>query len=363
MIHTHSDTGARQTAGKSISLAELATLLGGRLDGAVPGPAITGIAALADATSSDITFLSDAKNYVKHLEQLKATRAAAVIAPEKAGELPLPSIRFANAYEGFLKALRYFHPEARPKPGIHPTAFVDESANVHPTAIIGPMAVVDADAVVNAGAWIGAQAHVGCNASVGADARLHPGAKLLHGCRVGARSIIHAGAVIGSDGFGYLSTGEGHAKIPQVGNVEIGADVEIGANVTIDRATMGSTRVGDGTKIDNLVHLAHNVAVGKQCIIVAQVGVSGSTVLEDRVTLAGQSGTVGHVTVGRGSTIAARGVVTQDVPPNSMMSGFPLKPHMEEKRVMAAIRKLPELVKTVREIQARLGVEAAEEKE
>lgn len=363
MNDTHSDRIQGPPPGKRISLAELAEILGGRLDGVAPGPAITGIAALADATPSDITFLSDAKNYAKHLDQLKETCAAAVIAPEKAGELPLPSIRFTNPYQGFLKALRFFHPDIRPRQGIHATAFVDETADVHPTAIIGPMAVVDERAVVEAGAWIGAQAHIGRDAFVGADAKLHAGVKLLERCRVGPRCIINAGTVIGSDGFGFLSTAEEHIKIPQVGNVEIGADVEIGSNVTIDRATMGSTRVGDGTKIDNLVHLAHNVVVGKCCIIVAQVGISGSTILEDRVTLAGQVGTVGHVTVGRGSTIAARGVVTQNVPPGSMMSGFPLKPHTEEKRVMAALRRLPEIVKTIRAIQARLGVESTEETE
>jgi len=363
MSHNAHSAGSKLPIAKPVSLAELARLLGGRLDGETPGPVISGIAALADASPGDITFLSDAKQYAKHLGQLGASQAAAVIAPEKAGPLPIPSIRFANPYQGFLAALRYFHPEHRPPQGIHPTAFVDEAAEVDPTAIIGPMAVVEAHAVISAGAWIGAQAFVGRSAVVGEGARLHPGARLLERCRVGPRSIIHAGAVLGSDGFGFLTTAEGHAKIPQVGIVDIGADVEIGANVTIDRATMGATRVGDGTKIDNLVHLAHNVVVGKQCIIVAQVGVSGSTILEDRVTLAGQVGTVGHVTVGRGSTIAARGVVTQDVPPGSMMSGFPLKPHTEEKRVMAALRRLPEMLKTLRVIQSRIGVEPGEETE
>jgi len=363
MSHSPPDNRNKSSRSGAVTLAELAELLGGRLEGQVPGPVISGIAALADAGPADITFLSDAKKFARHLEQLKETRAVAVIAPEKVGELPLPSIRFSNPYQGFLRALTFFHPEIRPRAGIHPTAFVDEMAVVDATAIIGPMAVVEENARIEAGAWIGAHAYVGRDACVGTGARLHPGAKLLDRCQVGPRCIIHAGAVIGSDGFGFLTTADGHMKIPQVGIVDVGADVEIGANVTIDRATMGSTRVGDGTKIDNLVHLAHNVVVGKQCIIVAQVGVSGSTILEDRVTLAGQVGTVGHVTIGRGSTIAARGVVTQDVPAESMMSGFPLKPHTEEKRVMAALRKLPEMLKTLRVIQSRLGVESVKDSE
>ncbi len=339
----------------ALTLEALARTLGGRLDGPTPGPVVTGIASIAEAGPDQITFLTEVKQVGRHLDELKASRAAAVIAAEKAGPLPLPSIRFLSAYEGLLAALAYFHPEPPLRSGFHPTAFVDEDAMVDPTAMIGPLAVIEAGAVIGPRARIDAQVFVGRGARVGAGVHLYPQVVLREGCCVGDDSIIHSGAVIGSDGFGFHSTAAGHAKIPQVGVVEIGARVEIGANVTIDRATMGRTTVGDGTKIDNLVHLAHNVQVGKDCLIVAQVGISGSTILEDRVTLAGQVGTVGHVRVGQGTTVAARGVVTEDVPPGQLVSGFPLKPHSEEKRIMMALRKLPDLLRTVRRLEEELA--------
>lgn len=338
----------------AVTLEELARILGGRLDGPAPGPDISGIASIPEAGPGQITFLAGVKNVQKHLEELGVSRASAVIAADQAGPLPLPAIRFPAPYQGFLAALTFFHPAEPLVPGIHPTAFVHEEAAVDPAAMIGPLAVVEAGAVIGPRARLDAQVFVGRGAHVGARSRLYPQVVLREGCTVGEDSIVHSGTVLGSDGFGYHSTAAGHDKIPQVGIVEIGNRVEIGANVTIDRATMGKTRVGDGTKIDNLVHLAHNVQVGRDCIIVAQVGVSGSTVLEDRVTLAGQAGTVGHVTVGRGTTVAARGVVTQDVPPGQLVSGFPLKPHAEEKRIMTAMRKLPELIRTVRHLEQEL---------
>lgn len=338
-----------------VTLEELARILGGRLDGPTPGPAISGMASIADATAGQITFLTETKNVQKRQQELQATKASAVIAAEQAGPLPLPAIRFPQAYQGLLKALSYFHPEPPLRPGVHPTAFVHEDARIDPAAMIGPLAVVEAGAVIGARARIDAQVFIGRDAQVGAGSHLYPQVVLREGCRIGEQSIIHSGAVIGSDGFGFHSTARGHEKIPQVGIVEIGNHVEIGANVTIDRATMGRTTVGDGTKIDNLVHLAHNVSIGRNCIIVAQVGISGSTVLEDQVTLAGQVGTVGHVTVGRGTTVAARGVVTEDVPPNQLVSGFPLKPHAEERRIMMGLRKLPELIKSVRRLEGELA--------
>lgn len=335
----------------SVSLGELAAHSGGRLVGGPEGLMISGIAPIVDARSGEITFLSDVKQTQKHLEELRSSKAVAVIAAEKAGDLPLPSLRFENPYQGFAKVLAFFNPPRKPEHRIHPTAFVHEEARVHPTASIGPLSVVESGAEVGPFVRIEGQVYIGPGASVGDGALIYPQVVIREKCRIGARTIINSGAIIGSDGFGFYKTPDGHLKVPQVGIVEIGNDVEIGANVTIDRATMGKTVVGDGSKIDNLVHLAHNVKVGKNCIIVAQVGISGSTILEDDVTLAGQVGTVGHVRVGRGTTVAARGVVTQDVEPNSFVSGFPLKPHQEERKIMAAMRKLPELLKTVRELK------------
>ena len=336
---------------KTVTLEELAKHLGGRLADGDGRQVISGIAAISDAVEGQITYLSDVKNSVKHLKELETTRASGVIAAEKVQGLPLPSIRFEDPHTGFAAALRFFHPEKRPDKGIHPTAFVHEDATVHPSAVIGPLAVVEAGADVGPGATIEGQVYIGRGAIIGENVHLHPQVVVKDSCKVGPRTIIHSGAIIGGDGFGFYKTPAGHLKIPQVGIVEIGSDVEIGANVTVDRATMGKTLIGDGTKIDNLVHIAHNVKIGKNCVIVAQVGISGSTTLGDEVTLAGQVGTVGHVSIGRGTTVAARGVVTHDVEPNSFVSGFPLKPHGEEKRIMAATRKLPELFKTVRELK------------
>ena len=343
--------GSSASSHQGILLADLAHRIGGRLESQGKNPLITGIAPIAEAGPDQITFLSDAKNVAKHQDELRSSRAAAVIAPEKAPELPLPSIRFPNPYVGFAAALNFFHPEVLPPKGIHPAAFVDEKAVVHPSASVGPFAVVEMGAEIGAGARIDAQCFIGRNARIGAGTHLHPRVTVLTGCTVGERCIIHSGAVLGSDGYGFTPTPQGHLKVPQVGIVAIGNDVELGANVCIDRGTMGATSIGDGTKIDNQVHIAHNCAVGRNCLIVAQVGLSGSTIVEDGCVFAGQTGTVGHVRIGKGSTIAARGVVTEDLPPGSMVSGFPCKPHTEEKRIMAAQRRLPELVKTVRELE------------
>jgi len=339
---------------KALSLSELARILDGQPDGASPGLMIRGIASITDAREGDITFLAGLRNIQKHLAELNSTKAAAVIAPTDVGKLPLPSIRLKNPYWGLQKALSYFHPETSPPKGIHPTAFVNEDADVHQDASIGPLAVISAGAIIAKGARIGGQVYIGNNVRIGENTRIHPQVVIRDECRIGKNSVVHCGAVIGSDGFGFISNAEGHFKIPQVGIVEIGDNVEIGANVAIDRATMGKTIIGDGTKIDNLVQIAHNVVIGNNCIIVAQVGISGSTVLEDNVSLAGQVGTVGHVTVGKGATVAARGVVTRDVEPGSLVSGFPLKPHGEEKRILASLPKLPDLLRRVRELEEQV---------
>jgi len=336
--------------GRTIRLGELSRLIEGRLEGSADIE-ICGIASISDASPKDITFLSGAKNYSSHLQALEDSKACAIIAPDDAPELKIPSIRFKNSYEGFAKALQYFAPLNKPDSGIHPTAFVHENAKVSENSVIGPNAIIEEGAVVSDGAWISGGSYVGVNAEIGKNTVINSNASILHRCKIGDDCIIHAGAVIGSDGFGFTPVNGRHMKVPQIGNVIVENDVEIGANVTIDRATMGSTIVGSGSRIDNLVHIAHNVVIGKNCIIVAQVGISGSTILEDNVTLAGQVGTVGHVTVGKGTTVAARGVVTNDVPANSFVSGFPIKNHSEERRILAATRKLPELLKRVRALE------------
>jgi UDP-3-O-[3-hydroxymyristoyl] glucosamine N-acyltransferase len=338
---------------RTLTLKELAAMTGGRVCGD-ENVRVSNVAPVDRALPGELTFLSGAKNYAAHLESVKTTRAAALIAPEDAPELPLPSLRMKNPYMGLVKALNFFFPEEKPDYLVHPAAFVSEDAEVASNVVVGPHAVVEAGAVVGPGTRISAQAFIGRHCKIGQNTLIHPGARILAGCEVGDNCIIHANAVIGSDGFGFTLDAGVHVKVPQVGNVIVEDNVEIGACVTIDRATMETTRIGEGSKIDNMVHIAHNVQIGKKCVIVAQVGISGSTILEDYVTLAGQVGTVGHVRVGKGSTVAARGVVTSDVEAGSFVSGFPIKPHAEERKILAAMRKLPELLKKVRDLEKQL---------
>ncbi len=338
---------------KSISLKELSELTGGEFSGS-GDLVLSGVASVKQAVNGDITFLSGAKNYAAHLDALKNSAASAVIAPVDAPELPVPSIRLANPYLGLVKLLNFFYPDEMPAYGIHPCAFVSEDADVDKSACVGPMAVVEAGAKVGAESWIGPGAYVSRDCRIGQNCRINSGARILHDCIIGDNCIIHANSVIGSDGFGFTQHAGEHVKVPQIGNVIVGDNVEIGSCVTIDRATMESTLIGSGSKIDNMVHIAHNVQIGKGCIIVAQVGISGSTILEDQVTLAGQVGTVGHVRIGKGTTVAARGVVTGDVDAGSFVSGFPIKPHSEERKILASLRKLPDLIKRVRELEKLL---------
>ncbi len=342
-----------QKQSRTISLQELARLTEGRVVGN-GDVMLSGVASAHDAGPGQLTFLSGAKNYASYLELLKNSRAAAVIAPEDAPELGLPSLRLKNPYFGLVKALEFFFPVEKPDYSLHPAAFVSENAEVDSAASVGPHAVVEDGAVIEAGAVVCAQAYIGKGARIGKNSLIHPGVRILADCVVGNNCIIHANAVIGSDGFGFTQHQGCQLKVPQVGNVVIEDDVEIGACVTVDRGALVSTVIGSGTKIDNMVHIAHNVQIGRNCVIVAQVGISGSTILEDEVTLAGQVGTAGHVRVGKGTTVAARGVVTSDVEPGSFVSGFPLKPHSEERRIMASLRKLPDLIKKVRELEKML---------
>lgn len=233
-------------------------------------------------------------------------------------------------------------------PFIHPSADVHESADIYPGAFIGPRVRVGAGARIYPGVTILDDAVIGDGCTV------YPNVTVRESCIIGDRVIIQPGAVIGGDGFGFARDGDQGIKIPQIGRVVIGHDVEIGANVTIDRGALDDTVIGEGTKIDNLVHIAHNCVIGRGCIIVAQVGISGSVTVGDGCTFAGQTGVVGHVSIGSGTTVAARGVVTSDLPARSFVSGFPAKPHAEEKRIMAALRRLPEMVRFFRKM-ARSG--------
>jgi UDP-3-O-[3-hydroxymyristoyl] glucosamine N-acyltransferase len=261
-----------------------------------------------------------------------------------------------NPYLAMATIARTLHPEPTPAPGIHPGAIVDADAEVHPAAAVCPGAVVAAGARVGARSVIASLAYVGEDARLGEDCMLHPGARVLHRCVLGNRVILQAGAVIGSDGFGYVADAQGRRhKIPQVGIVEVGDDVEIGASSTVDRATFGVTRIGAGTKIDNLVQVGHNVVIGRDCVLVSQSGIAGSTVLGDRVLVGPQAGTIDHVRITSDVRLAGRTAVVQPIDTPGDYSGAPATEHKRWLRSVLATYTLPELRRTVKEIERRLA--------
>lgn len=340
--------------GKSISLKELATLCDGHVIGD-ESIRVSSIASIDVAKEGELTFLTGSKNFAENSQHLKEAKIAAVITSEDLPELPIPSIRLKNPHLGLIAALNFFRKEIKISYQIHPTAYVSESAKIASGVIIGPNAVVEDGAVIGAGSHIEGCAYVGRYASVGSNTHIHPGVRLLDYCVVGSNCIIHSNTVIGSDGYGFTQDKGEHIKVPQLGNVVIEDNVEIGACVTIDRSTMESTIIGEGTKTDNQIHIAHNVKIGKKCLIVAQVGISGGAKLGNYVIMAGKSGCVGHVSIGDGTTVLASGVVTNNVAPNSYISGYPAKPHQEELRIKSSLRKLPDLIKRVRDLENKFN--------
>lgn len=325
-----------------ISLGDLAQKLGATLKGNTD-TIVTGVADIASAREGQITFAEN----TRYISLLKKCNASAVIVPQDAGEIAMSALYVDNPRVAFAKVLEMCHPPQQYKSGIHPSAVIEDGAKISSEAYIGPCVVVGRNASVEAGAIIQAGVFIGVDSHVGRNSILHPNVSVMHDVNIGQSCVIHSGTVLGSDGYGFVSVQGVHHKIPQVGTVEIDDNVEIGSNVTVDRATIGATRIGKGTKIDNLVHIAHNVVIGENCLIIAQVGISGSVTLGNNVILAGQVGVVGHLTIGSNSTVAARAVVTGNLPADSMVSGFPAKPHKEEMKIKAALRRLPRLLKFV----------------
>ncbi len=288
----------------------------------------------------------------KYRQPVMASRAGAAIAREALGDRP--TIVVANPRLAMAKALELWAPEP-PAAGIHPTAWVDPTAKLGPGVSIGAHCAVGANVRIGSRTVLHPGVVIGADTRIGEDGLLHARAIVREACILGDRVIVQPGAVIGSDGYGFVPSGGKHLKVPQVGNVIVGDDVEIGANVTIDRATIGSTQIGQGTKIDNLVHVGHNVLIGENVLLVSQVGISGSSRIGDRSTLAGQVGVAGHVEIGADSLILARAGITKDIPNRAVVSGFPARPHREELRRLAAIDKLPQLVSELRELARQMA--------
>ena len=342
------------------TLAELAAELGGEVvgDGSIE---IRGVAGIREAMPGDITFLANSR-YESYLE---VTRASAVICARDARAAARPLIQVDNPYLAFQRVVRIFRPDVlRQAPGVHPSAIVSPGASVGEDASIGPHCVVEAGARIGRRSVIMSGCYLGHNIAIGEDCLLYPRVTVREECLLGDRCILHPGVVVGSDGFGFAFDAGSYHKVPQVGNVVIGNDVEIGSNTTIDRATTHSTRIGDGTKIDNLVQIGHNVIVGQHCIIVAQVGISGSTELEDYVTLGGQAGLVGHITIGRRATVGAQSGVAKSVPPDTVVTGYPAVQHGVWKRLHAFAQRLPQLFQRTKALEERvLRLEGQRERE
>ncbi|HSJ26502.1 MAG TPA: UDP-3-O-(3-hydroxymyristoyl)glucosamine N-acyltransferase [Longimicrobiales bacterium] len=329
--------------------SEIARAVDGRLEGGAD-PDITGVAPLDRAGPADLTLFSSLQY---RAEAAGTTAGAALVTGELAGAVPaeLPRIIVANPHAALAVLIPILHPERRPAAGVHPTAVVDDGAEVAESASIGPHAVIGPGTVVGAGAIMGAHVVVGRDCRIGAGAYLHPHVTLYDDVAVGERTILHSGVRLGTDGFGYASSRSGHAKIRHVGRCIVGDDVEIGANTTVDRGSIGDTVIGNGCKIDNLVQVGHNVRMGEHCIVVSQVGISGSTRMGRFVTLGGQAGIKGHIRIGDGATVAAQAGVFGDVAPGVTVSGYPARPHRDALRAQALTLKLPELVKRLRALE------------
>lgn len=326
-----------------ITLHRLAELLGARLLGDGGALPVRGVGTLEEADGTQVCYYGNPR----YARQLDSTRALAVITASAIPTSAPNQLVVENPYLAFRDALGLFSPDRRSGfGGIHPSAVIHPSASVAEDAELGPNSVVDRDARIGGGTRIGASCVIGPNAVVGRNCLVHPLVSIGAECVVGDRVVLHPGVVIGGDGFGFVPDPGGmHRKIPQNGNVVIGDDVEIGAGTTVDRAVAGSTVIGSGTKLDNLVQVAHNVRIGKGCFVAAQTGIAGSTVLEDMVTCGGQVGIGGHLRIGRGAILTAKSGVSKDVPPREVVSGIPARNHAENMKIMASAARLPGLLR------------------
>jgi UDP-3-O-[3-hydroxymyristoyl] glucosamine N-acyltransferase len=331
----------------AMKLSEIADFLGGEIVGSAD-PAISGAAGILDAKPGDLTFVTT-KGFQEELDRTRAT--AVIIGPGV--DCSLPAIRLENPYEGFARFLARFQtPLDRVFPaGVHETAVIDETADVSLATSIGPYCVIGPGVVIDKGSRLGSHVTVGPDVSIGSDTMIYAQVAIRESCRIGNRVILHTGVRIGTDGFGFLPGKNGLIKIPQVGIVILEDDVEIGSNSCIDRATTGCTVIGQGTKLDNLIQIGHNVSIGSHTVISGLTGVAGSTKIGSGVAMGGSAAVKDHVEIGDGAQIAGKSGVIKSVPAGATVFGTPAMDIKESFRLVSALKKLPELIRRVRKLE------------
>lgn len=310
---------------------------------------ISGVAALEAADEGKISFISNRK----YAAMVPACRASALIVPPGTDTGKIPHIASHNPALSFAEVVGLFHPKPAPK-GVSPMAVVEKNVNLGRKVTVYPMAYIGEGATLGDGVTVYPGVYIGAGSMIGDDCIIYPNAVIMDRTRMGNRVIIHGGTVIGGDGYGFVWDGKQHRKMPQVGEVIIGDDVEIGANCTIDRATLGRTEIKKGTKIDDQVHIAHNCSIGENTLLVGQVGLSGSVEVGANVVIAGQTGVAGHLKIGNGAVIGGRSGVTKDIESGAKVTGYPPLPHMEWMKVQKTAEKLPEMRKLLKELSKKI---------
>jgi len=332
------------------TLAEIAEIINGEVVGD-KNLIITGLSGIKEAQKGTLTFVANSKYYTL----VEKTKASAIIAPRDMSVPEKSIIRTNDPSLAFAQIASYtMEDEFHPVEGIHSKAVIADDATIGEDVCIGAGAIIESKTKIGNNTTVYGGTYIGHQTTIGADCLIYPNVTIRERISIGNRVTIHSGTVVGSDGFGFADVEGVHQKIPQIGTVVIEDDVDIGANVTIDRARFDKTVIGKGTKIDNLVQIAHNVHIGENCIIVSQVGISGSSILGNNVILAGQAGVTGHLTIGEGSIVASKCGVTKSIPANSKVSGFPSRPHDLVKKIFGYSQRLPLYVAAIKELQKRV---------
>jgi UDP-3-O-[3-hydroxymyristoyl] glucosamine N-acyltransferase len=331
------------------TLRDLANLIGGEVTGNAH-LVISGVSSIEKAREGEITFITQSK----YLSKARETKASAIIAAETIEDIDKPFILTDNPYRAYAKIATLFHPHPHPQPGIAENTIVGEETRIGKGASIYPFVFIGKKVTIADGVIIYPHTFIGDETCIDQGTIIYSNVSVRERCRIGKRVIIHSGTVIGSDGFGFAPDGNCYHKIPQIGTVQIDDDVEIGANNTIDRGALGTTWLKRGVKTDNLVHVAHNVVVGEDTLLVAQVGISGSTTIGKHVTLAGQVGVVGHLEIGDNTIVGAKTGVSGSVPADTVVSGYPHMPHRQWLKSSRCFPLLPEMRKTLKHLEERM---------